>query len=597
MSPTQTAPRPSAKKRRVRGIDFDVDDVKLETRGFVEQIGETLTSADIARTIEGASTISMNFYDPNRRIQKHAMVQRRIDLELDDLWFRLVGIRKDSDSVGLTFEDREVALLRKLHGPKKAFRDRVTRAEFIRSLVKEAKPRIPMYIPELHIEQPIKGKQEGEIQFDTQRGDKRGGSGGLDSNAQITVKHVRATSTQIHNIEQVLDTGVSMGADKRVLVSSIMTITQESDAINLTGGDLDSVGLFQQRPSAGWPASRDIPKDSAAYFKKAIAYDKAHPSASLGAICQAVQVSAYPSAYEQWQSEAENTVSEYLGGHSLGSLSGSATVTSFKRYAFEVKKHENYWDAIQRLAQEVKWRAFVSAGIFYYVSEEEMFKQKVRYRIDESSPGVDYINYNYDMGRKVTEVTVEGRAKDWEAPPGTVVVIKDEFAIPEVSGRYIVSQIRSSLTDASASITLKKPMKAMAEPAPEKVTSTTQFGDQGGLAGSDQAGTVTFDGVKICSWIEPIVKKARASGLWNGKVVSGFRTDEESRQLCIQKCGQPTCPGTCAGTSSNHNGCTGGKGAVDVTDAAGFDKAMREQGYPLKNALPKDLGHYSKDGH
>jgi hypothetical protein len=110
-------------------------------------------------------------------------------------------------------------------------------------------------------------------------------------------------------------------------------------------------------------------------------------------------------------------------------------------------------------------------------------------------------------------------------------------------------------------------------------------------------GVTTFDGRQVASWMKPYLEFARKNG-WKGTLVSGFRDPAHSEEICKQKCGQPSCPGTCAGRSSNHSGTAKPKGAVDITDNVRFAQLMKK--CPLKprlqNVLPKDRTHFSVTG-
>jgi hypothetical protein len=101
----------------------------------------------------------------------------------------------------------------------------------------------------------------------------------------------------------------------------------------------------------------------------------------------------------------------------------------------------------------------------------------------------------------------------------------------------------------------------------------------------------------VCGWFVPILDEARQKG-WRGYVVSGVRTPEYSVQLCRNICGADSCPGLCAGRSSNHNAttCAEPQGAVDITDFYTFASIMRQIGEPLKNRLPQDRVHFSATG-
>lgn len=86
---------------------------------------------------------------------------------------------------------------------------------------------------------------------------------------------------------------------------------------------------------------------------------------------------------------------------------------------------------------------------------------------------------------------------------------------------------------------------------------------------------------------------------WSGGLYSGYRDPAYSESLCLNMCGAPSCPGTCAGRSSNHSGKNGsppGWGAIDVQDYDTFGRVQREIGSPLHNDLPADHPHYSVTG-
>lgn len=121
----------------------------------------------------------------------------------------------------------------------------------------------------------------------------------------------------------------------------------------------------------------------------------------------------------------------------------------------------------------------------------------------------------------------------------------------------------------------------------QSVTATEPF---------SKRGVVKFDGHLVAAWIVPWLKKARQMG-WKGHVTSGWRDPAYSERLCRQMCGAPSCPGRCAGRSSNHSGKVFPKGAIDVSDEATFAVIMRKLRAPLRNDLPADRVHFSVTGH
>jgi hypothetical protein len=110
-------------------------------------------------------------------------------------------------------------------------------------------------------------------------------------------------------------------------------------------------------------------------------------------------------------------------------------------------------------------------------------------------------------------------------------------------------------------------------------------------------GVRTFDGKPVAAWWAPILSDVRRTGTWRGSLTSGFRSPEFSEQLCRQICGAPTCPGRCAGRTSNHTKLDAAA-AVDVSDPAGFRAGLVEIGKgELHNALgAADPWHFSRSG-
>ena len=118
------------------------------------------------------------------------------------------------------------------------------------------------------------------------------------------------------------------------------------------------------------------------------------------------------------------------------------------------------------------------------------------------------------------------------------------------------------------------------------------------LAAAPRAGVAKFDNRPVAAWLKPYLDWARANG-WQGTVNSGWRDPAYSERLCQAMCGQPSCPGKCAGRSSNHSGSTPGRGAVDVSDYVTFGRLMQRCPHSPRifNALgAQDPVHFSASG-
>lgn len=111
-------------------------------------------------------------------------------------------------------------------------------------------------------------------------------------------------------------------------------------------------------------------------------------------------------------------------------------------------------------------------------------------------------------------------------------------------------------------------------------------------------GVTTFDGVRVARWLVPYLQYARAHG-WKGRLVSGWRDPVYSESLCYHMCGAPSCPGRCAGRSSNHSGSSRPKSAVDVSYYTDFGRIVARAGLTPRifNALgARDPVHFSASG-
>lgn len=97
-----------------------------------------------------------------------------------------------------------------------------------------------------------------------------------------------------------------MGMSRRDITVALMTAMQESSLRNLGGGDADSAGLFQQRPGQGWGSYSQVtnPLYATKKFFTVLKGVKGRNGLSLSGAAQAVQRSAFPSAYAKWESDA-----------------------------------------------------------------------------------------------------------------------------------------------------------------------------------------------------------------------------------------------------------------------------------------------------
>ncbi|WEO94665.1 hypothetical protein A6P39_011980 [Streptomyces sp. FXJ1.172] len=105
------------------------------------------------------------------------------------------------------------------------------------------------------------------------------------------------------------------GLPKRAVTIALATAIQESKLRNLTYGDRDSLGLFQQRPSQGWGSPTQIrdPAYASGRFFDALVKVPDYLSLPVTEAAQQVQHSGYPEAYAQHEDTAA-TLADVLTG-------------------------------------------------------------------------------------------------------------------------------------------------------------------------------------------------------------------------------------------------------------------------------------------
>ena len=125
------------------------------------------------------------------------------------------------------------------------------------------------------------------------------------------------TAEMAANARIIIQVGHSLGVSDRGLVIALAAAMQESSLRNVTYGDRDSVGVFQQRPSAGWgsrSALLDVAHASRLFFGGPSNPNKGKTrglldipgwqSMTVAQAAQKVQISAYPHAYAKWEKSA-----------------------------------------------------------------------------------------------------------------------------------------------------------------------------------------------------------------------------------------------------------------------------------------------------
>ncbi|MFH9355162.1 peptidase M23 [Kitasatospora sp. NPDC017646] len=148
-----------------------------------------------------------------------------------------------------------------------------------------------------------------------------GGSTGPDGASPTHYPGGRMRDEQLANAKTIDQVARERGLSGRATLIGLMTALQESTLIDLPGGDRDSIGLFQQRPSMGWGTVEQLkghPDYQARMFfygsptgdpqgLTGVPYWQDKP---LGAAAQAVQHSAYPDLYDRQEQSAREIAAQ-----------------------------------------------------------------------------------------------------------------------------------------------------------------------------------------------------------------------------------------------------------------------------------------------
>ena len=510
-----------AAQKELLSHDLDLTQLAFITRKLpVMRFDEAVIEGRVNRTIEGASTVNITVNDHYGSIRKSGRLASTVDIKIDGLWFRLVKVAKTGDEVAMTFESREIALLRSYNERRVIGWGKMRRARFAQILVQEVKEfNIPFICPDL--KPKPKKKKTGGVGPSLLVVDPGGGAGSGDSKPKtkeqkatdrdpgfgfrtdgqssgdvgpaagpippggLTIKGKKANATQLENCETVLDVATGRALKRRYMVCAIMCGMQESSCYNLPYGSGTSVGFFQEIDIWGSVAKRmNLTGSAGRFYDKITRVDRDGKQRTNGKLVQDVQRSAYPDAYDKHQQEAERIVTAYGvsedldGANNQGPALAGGT-NDINRFQFTRGRpktfkggkkgweKEDSWTCLQRLADEVNWRCFEVSGKIYFTTETHLFKSAARARISENSPGVDWIDFDYDIGKKNATIRITARVDRWQAPPGTIIEVFDNGPI---NGRWLVSEIERSFFDPKATITCKKPRPRFAEPKKEDIT-------------------------------------------------------------------------------------------------------------------------------
>ena len=307
---------------------------------------------------------------------------------------------------------------------------------------------------------------------------------------EYKVKGKRATAHQRATIDGCLEQAQEDNASRRVMVATIMCITQESGAgelANVMTGN-DDVGIFQQgRNWISVKGSKD-PKASTHAFliTGPTSWKKRHGSVkkapgNLSLAIHEVQGNRDPNAYAQWEDEASRTVDTWLDDG--GSSEGGGSYTKQYNYTRGEKggQEENSWDAMARLVGEIGAYRWAAGNTLFAASGDEIRAQAPSLTIyGDEGWLVKPPSWSWASNRVISEVTLDVLADRWGILPGGVVRLPREFGA--MQGKWMVWNVSgTSLVSPETTVVLRRPTRRKTEPAPE--TGQREGSGEGGANG------------------------------------------------------------------------------------------------------------------
>ncbi|MGW2106337.1 hypothetical protein [Streptomyces sp. NPDC001948] len=171
------------------------------------------------------------------------------------------------------------------------------------------------------------GPQGPEVKFD--------GETRTSSTTRVTVplrpegpqEQPKWSTSRERNAAVITNVARTRHLNPRAAVIAVATSMQESTLDNLNGGDRDSAGLFQQRPSQGWGTLAQVtdPIYAANTFYNRLVKVANWQTDPLTQVAQKVQASGHPEKYAKWESSAGALVAKTWGTEAVTSTTDGCT--------------------------------------------------------------------------------------------------------------------------------------------------------------------------------------------------------------------------------------------------------------------------------
>ena len=139
------------------------------------------------------------------------------------------------------------------------------------------------------------------------------------SSGNILIDGKPISAEQTYNAEVIVGIGTARGLGQRDILLGLMIALQEARLTNPAGGDADSVGIFQQRPSQGWGTAEQIQDPVYAtdqfYDHLETVIDRNQLSLlEVALIVQNPDPALYAATFDSWQPVAQQILDQVTSG-------------------------------------------------------------------------------------------------------------------------------------------------------------------------------------------------------------------------------------------------------------------------------------------
>lgn len=141
----------------------------------------------------------------------------------------------------------------------------------------------------------------------------------------------------------------------------------------------------------------------------------------------------------------------------------ATTTTTTKSAAATKADEEDTWTAVTRILGEIDWRVCVIGGVVYLAPDSWLMSHaKKTYALSESSPGVDNIDVDWDVGKPAATATMQVWSGYTDLTVGSPVTLS---GMGPGNGSWLVESITRKAHTKLCDVQLIHPQPTLPEPA------------------------------------------------------------------------------------------------------------------------------------